>query len=230
MAVWMKRNGLAIFLSAMCLLFIYFGVRNYQHSSQWKQMCDTAAAAELLSMPVDFSQPASIDVPFTQTHDMTCQNLIRIDTAPPYPTFDAAYAAFDGIMGEFEITHQEGKSVYKANFDTGCITADAAHPEAPTNTPAANEHFPAFRFRPPRIGEYRLKLTVTNGAPALAGIPQTLTMRYQLCGIEYMPVAVQNLMAAGWFLIAFVLGVIAIWRFSRPRAAPAAPASEPPAE
>jgi hypothetical protein len=35
-------------------------------------------------------------------------------------------------------------------------------------------------------GDYEMRLTIDRGAPQLAGVPQVLVARYEICGMEYM--------------------------------------------
>lgn len=41
-----------------------------------------------------------------------------------------------------------------------------------------------MRIVPFEKGYYTATITVTQGAPALRGVPQTVTLRYEVCGLE----------------------------------------------
>jgi len=67
---------------------------------------------------------------------------------------------------------------------------------------------PLLQFAAFENGDYRLTLTVTEGASALQGVPQRLIARYMLCGLEMMPAVITLVMGVGSFVIAGLVALV----------------------
>jgi hypothetical protein len=80
------------------------------------------------------------------------------------------------LQGCLTIARPEDGVVYNQEFGseyTECVRLDEVR------------WAPVIRFHCGQEAEYELKLAVESGAPGLAGIPQMLSVRYEICGMEY---------------------------------------------
>lgn len=198
----------AIFLcAALCLaVFASLGYR------KTKPISDAASVAEPIRLQVDFSKPGEYTGTFHQTCGFACTEMLRIETDTAFASVEQARGAMEGIAGTVQITDAGGTSVYERQFtskDFLSIPADGAN----------NGFYPRLRFGPFKTGTYNFQLTVTQGAPALAGVGQALVARNILCGVEFMwliPVALGSLLC---FVIASIilLAIILVTRRERKR-------------
>jgi hypothetical protein len=151
-----------------------------------------ARVAEPIHLEVDLSRPGEYVGDFLQTFDQSHGEWIYLqDERDSGPGF-VERVRFEGLRGHLVITTMEGEPVLEREIHPGSFDS-------------------GLRMTPFPKGEYQLKLTVEQGAPAMASIPHALTASYQLCGMELFPAGVSGLTALGCLLVAGVLIGGVVW-------------------
>ena len=176
-------------------LGLYLGVGSFLEYQKVKRISELARVAEPIHLQVDFSTEGEHSGTFDQSCGFACTEMLRIETDAPFPSAEQALAAMEGVVGTVQITDADGTSIYEQEFtskDFLTIAADGI----------INGFFPRLRFTPFKTGLYDFRLTVTEGAPALAGVPHALVARYVLCGVEFMATTLAALASLICFVIA----------------------------
>jgi hypothetical protein len=176
-----------------------------------------ASVAEPIHLEVDLSKPADYAGDFRQTFDQSHVELLYVQTDPPL-SFDRGEAILKGLRGRLVITTPQGKPVLERDIDERSFRLVQVSHEP-------ERFLPGLAFTPFPTGEYRLKLSVEQGAPSLASIPHALVARYGLCGTESIPVFLTGFTAIGCLLVAVLLIVGILWITVRKARAASRPAT-----
>ncbi len=159
---------------------------------------DTVRDARPVDGAVDFSKPGETASGFRQVSGISHFQYLLLEL--PGRAGDNATALVGDLRFGAEIRPREGAPIILA----------------PDNTAIAGEHRGAVeltRFHPPAPGDYTLIVRVQRGAPALAGIPQRLVMRYEFCGLEYFFSGLLTLAGIAAALVGLIIILLAcLWR------------------
>lgn len=176
------------------LLCLAGSVHFYGAANAWERRFDEWLLARPIELDVDLSAPGSFEGLFDQTCSIAHGEVIdlRIEDARGAPVEDAG--VLEGLRAVVHITDQRGDEVFSERYP------------APFDFTVPTGEVPAlFGVWPFREGRYLLRLDVTSGAPALAGLRQRLVARYELCGLERAPAAI----AFGLSVVCLVFSVCA---------------------
>ncbi|MFA6562176.1 MAG: hypothetical protein WCV00_09755 [Verrucomicrobiia bacterium] len=185
-------------LCAASIFLLIFAHNHRRDFYQWKQ-------ARPIDIPVDLSKPGQFTGGFAQTCHISHGEAICLAV----PTDVVAKTTWTNLLSNLrfvsQIQDRNGKEELKEEF---------------TGEPFGRDHlidgdFVLLMFRPFADGTYQMALTVTQGAPALHGVPQRLVARYMLCGMELMPAIIAKMMGIGGLIIAAAIVVITVWRAKR---------------
>jgi hypothetical protein len=169
-----------------------------QTSHDIRRRADAAQSAEPIRIEVDLSQPGTYSGEFVHSFLGAHDEALRIQTEPTFATTEEARASVAGLKGRVTFTTLEGVVAHERELNPEwCGSSWVTHGNA----------VPAFSFYGLDKGTYRMTLIVEEGAPALAGVPQTLVARYELCGLEYLPAEICVWASIACFLIAGVIVV-----------------------
>jgi len=168
-----------VLLSILCAIFFYssskYMLREFQ---KWK-------TARPMTMKIDFSQPGTITVPFHQTCSRSHGEGIFLDCDIKDDEGNVPEGLLAGLSATIVISDQQGNEIvhrtlvdYNAEPFSGRIIR-----VAPGEILLAD--IPTFK-----TGYYQATITINEGLPVLAGLPQIIYAKYQLCGCEQMPGAV----------------------------------------
>jgi len=156
--------------------FVVQAIHYQQRVDEWKQ----ATPAEF---KIDLSIAGDHSGPLDQTTQRPCKEIIgvRVESSQP-----VTRELLNGLVGTISIVsdQQEVIGTYPLHF--GNYHEWLRLPEKTLEL-----HY----SHPWSTGHYTLCVHVEKPAPALNDVPQTLIVRYELCGIEGMPVLVLSVLA-----------------------------------
>ncbi len=162
-----------------------------------------ASVAEPIHLEIDLSKPGEYVGGFRQTFDGSHGELLFVQIDPPL-NFYQAEDLLKGLRGHLAITTPQGETVLEKDIDEQSF--------GPVQVSYEPERFlPGLWFTPVPKGEYRLELSVEQGAPSLASLPHALVARHRLCGLESIPVFLTGLTAFGCLLVAVLLIAGIVW-------------------
>ncbi len=189
---------------------LYLAIHSFVIYREATRISESARIAEPIRLDVDFSKPGEYSGSFHHTCGFACARMLRIETDTAFASVEKARGAMDGIAGTVQITDDSGTSVYERQFTSKDF------PPFP-DYGANNGFFPSLRIDWFKTGTYNFRLTVTEGAPALAGVGQALVARYILCSVEFMLPALLGLGSLLCFVIASIvlLAIIIVTRRER---------------
>lgn len=191
--------AIAAVLFGCGLYFLRDGHRRHEEFLRW----ETAKPVEGV---VDFSRPGRFVLPFQQTCSSSHGEVVALRVPPEALKDTPIKDLLSGLEADLEITgehdgQQAGTEVAEILWNEE--TLDGA--------------IPVFSLAPFLKGDFTATITVNEGAPALAGIPQTVEGRYLLCGLEGLPAFVAT--ALGWGSTAFggLVGLVTLlWPRGKP--------------
>jgi hypothetical protein len=172
------------------------------------KLVDRVKEARPVDMPVDFSKPGDVTADFRQLSSDAHFQALLLEL--PGREADNVSALVRPLRLECTISDTEGFPIRTRTF-TG-------EPDMHTRwtqwrpTPIV---IPLVAVPPPARGNYRLTVHVTEGSPALAGLPQRLVMRYEICGLEYLSPQIDIFLGIVLGLIGGVILFFALRRRSR---------------
>lgn len=186
--------GLALVLAVLALKCFLDAHKFVKQFEEWK-------SAKPIDTAVDFSMPGEFVAPFLQTCSSAHAQIIAL-RVPGSAVENATIAQLlQGAQARIEVYRKDGTSpVESANLDLSW-TGDSL-----------DGAFPVFHVAPFSRGEYEARLIVTEGAPALRGVPQQLEGRYLLCGLEALPAAIAGIGGMGLSVLAGVIGAVLLYR------------------
>jgi hypothetical protein len=167
-----------------------------------RRRADEARTTELLRLKADLSKPDAYSGTFTYRFTAAHGGCIQLLTVPPRTSFEEARGMLDGIRGNLVITRlSDGITYWKQEI------APAHFEYLRTDSETL---VPVLRFHCNTEADYEMKLLIDTGAVRLAGIPQTLSVRYEICGLEYMPAALASLLGIVGCTIAGILILVTV--------------------
>jgi len=185
-----------------------------QSAGHWWQMrtkCADAEATVLAVLPDAFGTKGTTEVDFRPDYDFTCgREMLVVEHDLPNRSRDQVTATVKGLHAELTIVDGTGEAVLKEDLTDEWF--------CPFLLEQGTDSFlPAFPFHSVRSGHYRLRLTVTEPAVPLVGIPHRVVARYQLCGVDRIAATFMGGIALVSALVCLVLttGVIVVTRRKR---------------
>jgi len=166
-----------IVVGIVVAVILLFSIPLFFTSADIRRRADKARTAELMRLKVDLSKPGVYSGTFNHDFEAAHGNYVQIVTNVPSASYEQAEAIVEGLVGHLAVTGFDQQGGYEQEFgpkDYDCMRADDGR------------WAPVVRFHCSTAGNYRLKFTVGKGAPKLAGIPQALVVRYEICGLEYL--------------------------------------------
>ena len=180
-------------------------------SADIRRRADEAQAADLLRLNADLSKPGVYSGKFKHNFSPAHGNCVQILTGLPSTSYEETAAIVEGMTGCLTITRLDDGVSYKQNFGP-------KHFESMWFDNATR--VPVIRFRCSRETSYELKLAVEKGASRLVGVPHTVVVRYEICGMEYMSAAFLWLIGvAGCSIAGIIILVIVVVTIKKRRAA-----------
>lgn len=169
--------------------------------------------ARPLETEIDLSQPGAVTVPFEQTCSVSHGEGLFLDCDLRGDTGQVPENVLEGLAGSLVITNAAGEEIARRSLMDG---EDDVRPNEPIvyRYLASGEimlvNLPTFA-----AGTYSATITVDQPAPALAGHRQTVYARYQLCGLEQMPVVMFGFVAFCAGFVTLVIGSCTVPAFCR---------------
>ena len=157
-----------------------------------------AEQAEPARFEADLSMPGVYEAPFEQADRFHLGQDLWLDV-PPMPASEAE-ALLAGLKAEVSIVAPDGTA------DPALAAPDDRYNEAWERVPGQMS-VRLVRLDPPARGSYRLRLTIHEPAPALAGSTRTLVVRNRVCGCMSIPGALMQVGAAGLGVIVLLIGI-----------------------
>ena len=156
-----------------------------------------------MSVQLDLSQPGQVSVPFQQTCVSAHSEGIYLDCTILDQQKQIPQGLLKGLVATITITDPAGKEVLNQNLRDDFQRQFNGQAEL-------------VNFLPFERGNYQATIEIESGVPALADHPQTLYARYNLCGMEQVPVAIYGFLACctGVITLFAVLIVLPdVWQF-----------------
>ena len=142
----------------------------------------------------DLSQSGETTVPFRQTCSSSHGEVVCLKCDVPDAAKENSEKFFKGLSGSVVIKDSRGSTIQYVK-----ITAETTH--------YFNGEIMLAGFAPFSKGDYVATIRVDSGAAGLAGKPQTIYAKYQLCGLEQLPAVIMGVLAAGAGLVALISAV-----------------------
>lgn len=181
------------------------GVAVFAGWLSYRRSCDYEAwvTARPLETPMDLSHPGSITVPFHQTCVISHGEYLMLDCDRGGRAEGTLEELLRGLSGSLVIEDQAGKEVVNQSLWVQ-QPADILEREIVlTDLPSFPE------------GEYQATISIKRGVPALAGTPQIVFAKYQLCGLERLAVPVFGFISFCATVVCLIAGLFAIPGFRR---------------
>ena len=198
------RTISSVIASLLLVAGVYFLIWAHHQRQEFQRW----TTAKPIDMAVDVSHPGHFSGEFRQT----CQTSHGEAVCLEMPSNLLASASASNVLASLQfdctIADAQGTQVVKSSFDGDRLDGDRLIDGA----------IPVVFIAPFKKGIYTLTLTVSKGAPALAGVHQRLVARYELCGLEMMPASMATVMGVAAIVIAgiILLVVLVITKLKRP--------------
>ena len=180
----------AVFFLAGGVWFLFDSHRRNLEFEAWQ-------TATPMKCAVDFSKPGKFDADFNQTCASSHGEVVALRISPEALKLTTATQLLAGLEATIEI-----KPASETN------TVETASAEILWQNETLDGAVPVFSISPFRKGHYQARVTVTAGAPALAGTTQTLEARYLLCGLEALPAFVARVIGIVLTFVGTIIGVV----------------------
>lgn len=180
-------------MGTIAIILVGLGVRSLIEARKLSRAVAAWETATPLKHPVDFSKPGRYKIEFNQTCSSAHGEIVALRVPPELLTNSTTTQLLAGLVAMIEIRPQSVTNII-----------DSAAAAVLWENQTLDGAIPIFSITPFRKGLYTASVTVTEGAPILAGHEQTLEARYLFCGIELLPAEI-----AKWFgLTLLVVGLI----------------------
>ncbi|MBI5725384.1 MAG: hypothetical protein HZA50_15615 [Planctomycetes bacterium] len=200
---------IAYSIAGLCLAAgIYFSLEarpKLREFDEWRK--DRPA-----DIQVDLSQPGEFSGKFVQTCDISHSEEISLIVSPEAAARPDSAKLPENLRCTLRITDEKGGESFKQE-----VVGEDLSQYGPQK-----EKFVLALFRPFKRGNYRITITITQGAPALRGVQQRIVARYLICGFDKWPALISQIYGFGCVIaggiIAVATAVITIVRKRRRRA------------
>jgi hypothetical protein len=170
-------------------------------SADIRHRADEARKAELLHLKADLSKSGTYSGRFLHNFAMAHGNYVQVVTAAPSGSYEQAKAVIEGLAGRLTVTQVGSGASYNIEFGPKCYDVFRIDD---------NRWAFTIPFHCSTEGDYELKLTIDKGAPRLAGVPHSLVVRYQICGMEYCVAQIACLLGIAGCAIAGILILVIV--------------------
>lgn len=184
--------------SILCAIFFYSFANHYDEQFQnW-------TTARPMTTEIDFSQPGMMTVPFHQTCSSSHGEGIFLDHDLTDTNGGLPAGRLSGLSASIVIHDHAGKEIVKRALVDSRDQPLGGRIVRISPGEILLADLPTFK-----IGDYKATITVDEGLPALAGLPQSIYAKYELCGCEQMPGAVSGVFS---FCAGFIgiIGVVCV--------------------
>ncbi len=159
---WLRALG-ALLAMGLLIVAIWFGEGYTRLSAE----CDEAEAAQIGTIPVDFSKPGQYEIEVTNRSRLAhgVAHILKVDRA--VDEGNSVRKLLSGLAASIELGDMDGTPGRGRPIDLERV--DAHGDEIRLDGFGGGPH------------EYRLRVEITQGAPALAGMKQLLFARNMMC-------------------------------------------------
>lgn len=183
--------------AVVTLLLVAVTAKLWLDGARWKRDFDRWIIETPLDIPVDLSHSGEYTAAFHQTCEVAHAQQLRLTVDPP--TFDPGDPALATLHAEFTVVDTSGKVILRSPV--------VIQPAEPVIYEAPPGELLLLREIMGPNGVHQVTLTVKTGVAALAGIPQRLIIRNELCGLERLPGVLLHWIAAAAAFFAACTGV-----------------------
>ena len=187
-----------IIWSIVAVVLLVGAIQQRNKQQGWLLRLKELQEMALLAETVDFSKPGSFSGRWKQGSSFAHGEGIYLAVAGDKAPGKTETELLEGLDGTVRVSSSEGKEVFSGPIVHGW--SNSIRKEKPIML--------AYLGFPLEKGVYALDITVTNGAEALSGMEQTISVEYLLCGLEGWPAAIAGLLA---FLFGLSGAIILIW-------------------
>lgn len=190
-----SRLILWILLTACVAGLVYFiksTIRYDNRLESWKQ-------AVLADFPIDLSQPGKWNSPLHSIDTNACKTQFILQLSPDQK---ASRDLLEGLLGFVDIYDQNETRIVRLPISLDFIY------DWPIESPY---QMSLASCRPWDEGEYELRLSISSPAVRLKGMQQRLIVKYQLCGLEYLPGYIHR---AGVAFFGISAAILALYLYS----------------
>lgn len=178
---------------------------------EWRRMrdqCARAAATELVVLTDAFAEEGSSTVQFSPDYEFTCKEMLVVELDSVKPWEGDVTAVLEGLRADLVIADNGQEPVFRKH-----LMRESFRPLQTEDGVTV----PVFMFNPVSAGDYELSLNVYEPARPLVHVPHKVVMRYLLCGVEHMAVALAGILSAATFSIGAILvaGIVVVSRRRR---------------
>lgn len=202
-----RRNRIWHWIAIVMLAFFCVaGSIAFYQARQMNLNLQQAEAAELAHLNVDLSHAGTYQGPFSSRHVNSHGLSLDLQIEPGLADSEPLQNAMKGLKLDILLTDSQGRAAYSDSLDAGDFRI------------WQNDKYLVPKLNLPSIsGLYTLFVTVKEPAAGLAGRNQTLVGKYMFCGLEHLPVTILRALAVGAWIIAVVIGIVLLVRWSMRR-------------
>lgn len=202
MGIWKKHPVLKTIILVLVGILFVFGAYLYWESHKIFTQFDVWFKARPFDIEVDFSKASTYGSRFEQTCSVSHGEFIGLELPKQVLNKSKVQTLLRDLKANCIITDSNGFEIVSVDLSAGNFLNDEPFCE---NIVLLN------MMERIENGTYQISVSVSQGAPELAGIEQRLVARYQLCGLERMPGVVLRLGSYVCFVAGLVIVFITLW-------------------
>ncbi len=199
-------NKWTVAMTFATVFFLGSGVKFLFESKRLSEQFAFWENAKPMNIPVDFSKPGQFDADFKQTCSTSHGEVVALRLPPEVLKSTNVTQLLAGLEAKLEIQPANGTN-----------QIDLATAELFWQNETLEGTLPLFSISPFQKGNYKAHISVTKGATALAGIPQSLEGRYLLCGLEALPAALTKIVGGSLLVLGAIFSGVTAWLLLRRR-------------
>lgn len=190
-----RLTGGVIACTAICVTLFFAKLAfDYQHTFRgW-------ISAHPMEVTLDLSRPGTVTVPFHQTCSVSHGEGVFVDGGLKDDGEQIPQAELNGLSGSIVIQNAADEEIVARHFKV----SEATLSDSPGNSGLVSGGQMLVEIPTFSQGEYTATITIEKGVAALSGQTQRLYAKYQLCGLEQIPVVVLG-------FISFCAGVVGLF-------------------